>query len=276
MAGRDARPASGPNKCVCQGQTQLVFQYKANYALRGPAQRERIARAGGFSPIAKKATSRCRSVAARAVATLTVAFGRDRSGRAVGNARRQPWPGARPRRRAARTVAAHDSLQFGEFADHAGRKVGFREMRCSLRQSAQFSIVIPAKAGIQGGKVGAAALDPRLRGGDGGVELLREESRKPLHPLDFVVNAAELGVVDAVFQRFDPVFEADFAVLVPEKAGVGEACAQHALVAGDDRRPAIRGKVVGDKQEMRRRPAVGIKTGKILLNGCASRSAPAL
>jgi len=38
-------------------------------------------------------------------------------------------------------------------------------------------------------------------------------------------------VVDALFQRLDAVFEADFAVLVPEEAGVGEAGAQDALTA---------------------------------------------
>ena len=60
-------------------------------------------------------------------------------------------------------------------------------------------------------------------------------------------------MVDAVLQRLDAVFEADFAILVPEKAGVGEAGAQYALVAGDDRRTAVLGEVVGDEQKMRRR-----------------------
>ncbi len=32
-----------------------------------------------------------------------------------------------------RVIAAHNSLQFGEFADHAGRQIGLSEMRRAPR-----------------------------------------------------------------------------------------------------------------------------------------------
>src|SRR5947207_3165726 len=125
-------------------------------------------------------------------------------------------------------------------------------MRRAPRQSAQISIVIPAKAGIRGGESGAVALDPRLRGGDGWVQTLREENRKPFDALDLVEYAAQFLVVDALLQRLDPVFEADFAVLLPEEAGVGEAGAEHAFVAGGDRLAVVGGPVVRDEEETRR------------------------
>ena len=174
-----------------------------------------------------------------------------------------------------RVIAAHDPLQFGELADHASRQIGLGEVHCSLRQSVQFSVVIPAKGGIQSYKLRAAALGHRLRGGSTGrgVKLLREEHREPLHPLDLVVNAAELVVIDALFQRLDPVFEPDLAVLVPEEAGVGEPGAQHALVAGDDGLAAVFGQIVGDEQKMWRRPASRDKHRKNISDARASPSA---
>ena len=39
-------------------------------------------------------------------------------------------------------------------------------MNSGVSVPCKHSIVIPAKAGIQGGHVGGVALDPRLRGGD--------------------------------------------------------------------------------------------------------------
>src|ERR1700752_4516553 len=79
------------------------------------------------------------------------------------------------------------------------------------------------------------------------------------------VNAAELGVIDAVLQRLNPVPEADLSVLVPEEASVREARAQHAFVAGDDGLASVIGQIVGDEKEMRRRPVIGVDAGKIFL-----------
>jgi hypothetical protein len=96
---------------------------------------------------------------------------------------------------------------------------------------------------------------------------LCEETRQLFDTLDLVEDAAELGVIDAVFQRLDPVFEPHFAVLVPEEAGVGETGAQDPLVAGDDG-PAVIGRlVVGDEHEARRRRAVRVEAGEIFLVG---------
>src|SRR5579862_2549413 len=78
------------------------------------------------------------------------------------------------------------------------------------------------------------------------------------HPLDLVEHAAELFVVDALLERLDAVCEADFAVLVPKEARVREAGAEHALVAGGDGLAAVRGHIVGNKEETRRGRAIRV------------------
>src|SRR6202000_244914 len=93
----------------------------------------------------------------------------------------------------------------------------------------------------------------------GGMSFLGKVSGELLHALDLVVNAAELFVIDALFERVDAVFEADFTVLVPEEPRVRQAGAEDAGVTGGDGLAAIWCHVVGDKEEPRRGRAVGIE-----------------
>jgi hypothetical protein len=72
-------------------------------------------------------------------------------------------------------------------------------------------------------------------------------------------------VIDALFEGLDAVFEGDFAVLVPEEAGVGEAGAEHTLVTGGDGLAAVGSDVVGHEEETRRRRSVGVEAGEIFL-----------
>ena len=105
-----------------------------------------------------------------------------------------------------RVIAAHDALQLGKLADHPGREVGLGEPRGT------------------GGALGVGA-------GHVGGESSRRASRcacalsSTLPSLAWKTRSASAST---------RVVERDLAVLVPEEAGVGEARAQHALVAGDD------------------------------------------
>jgi hypothetical protein len=47
-------------------------------------------------------------------------------------------------------VAAHNALQFGEFADHPSDEIGLAQARCAFCGVGKSSnVVIPAKAGTQ-------------------------------------------------------------------------------------------------------------------------------
>ena len=109
-----------------------------------------------------------------------------------------------------RVVASHHALQLGELADHVGDEIGLREQRRA----------------VGGGGVGA-----ELRG-----DLPREEAE----PVDAIRLRAELVVVDDAAQPVDARGERLPAILVEEELRVGEPRAQHALVAGDDRRGIVR------------------------------------
>ena len=104
-----------------------------------------------------------------------------------------------------RVVAAHDALQLGELAHHAGAEVGLAEPR-------------------------------RLDAASGDESLLAERaaparSRRAPIRCDPLELAAELRLVGAPAQVLDPVAERPLAVLLEEEAGVGEPGPQHALVA---------------------------------------------
>jgi len=96
-------------------------------------------------------------------------------------------------------------------------------------------------------------------------DMVDQKIDQPTHALNLVEDAAEPLVVDAVFQCPDAILKPNLPVLVPEKTRVSKARTQDALVAGDDGLAAIRRYVVGDEQEMRRRPAIEINTRKISL-----------
>ena len=135
-----------------------------------------------------------------------------------------------------RVIAAHDPLQLGKFADHSGREVGLGELHRAPRPVA----------------VGA-------------WNVIRQKLGKPLHSRDLVQEAAELGVKHPLRQNLDAARERNAPVLVPEKACIGEPRPQYALIARSDRLAAVRGDIVGDEQESRRRRAVGLQTGEIFL-----------
>ena len=63
----------------------------------------------------------------------------------------------------------------------------------------------------------------------------------------------------------DQAFQAALAVQVPEMPGVGEAGAQHAFVAGDDRGAAVGGFHVGGEGEIRGRRSVRLAQGEVAL-----------
>ena len=91
-----------------------------------------------------------------------------------------------------RVVAAHHALKFGEFADDAGRQVGFAETR---------------------GAFCFRDIGADLRGDLAGQRF------DALHPL---ILRAELGVEDDLLQIVDAAFQRAFAVLVPEELGIGQ------------------------------------------------------
>ncbi len=98
-------------------------------------------------------------------------------------------------------VAAHDPLQLGKFADHAGGEISLAEMR---------------------GLCGEVRV-----GADKGRELARQR----LDALHALVHRAELGVEGDALEPLQPFGERDLAVLVPEEAGVVQARRQHPRIA---------------------------------------------
>ena len=81
---------------------------------------------------------------------------------------------------------------------------------------------------------------PSMRGDGGG---------QAFEAADAVALAAELGVEGDGIERGHAGVEAAGAVEVPEMAGVAEAGAQHAFVARDDGRTAVRGGDIGGEGE---------------------------
>ena len=100
-----------------------------------------------------------------------------------------------------RVVAAHDPLQLGELADHAGREIGLCEMRRSLHQPAN-SLRRSRESGnpaansrqFEPGRLDPACAGVTVQGA------AQREIREPLDPVDLVEHAAELGVEDALLR----------------------------------------------------------------------------
>ncbi len=126
-----------------------------------------------------------------------------------------------------RVMPAHDALQLRELAHHAGDEIGL---------------------GQQCGPFGQHAV----RAGNMGHERAGQRHQ----PLDPLALRAELGVEHHACKTRQPAFQGALAVLVPEELGVPEARAQDALVAGDDRRPAVARLQVGHQDELPRQRAV--------------------
>jgi hypothetical protein len=103
----------------------------------------------------------------------------------------------------------------------------------------------------------------RLR--DIGAEHRSEYSRKPHKPQDARRLRAKPRMERHCLELRQARLEPLLSVLVPEEAGVGEAGAQHALVSGNDRRPAIRCLDVGDDDEEGSRGTVLRHQREILL-----------
>ena len=132
-------------------------------------------------------------------------------------------------------VSAHDALQLGELADHAGGEVGLAEPGCAGGE---------CRVGAdEGGQVASEGLDPGHAGGLG----------------------AELGVEHDALEGGQPCDEAGLAVQVPEMAGVAEPGAEDALVAGDDGGPAVLRLDIGDEGEAVGGRAVRVAEGHVAL-----------
>ena len=119
-------------------------------------------------------------------------------------------------------IAAHDALQLRELADHAGDEVGLGKLRRAVRD------------------FGIGAGDQR-----------RQIGRQLAHPANLVGQRAQLRMEGDVGQRRQAGGQRVLAVLVPEEFGIRQPGAQHALIAADDDRSAIRWLHVGDDDEMR-------------------------
>ncbi len=134
-----------------------------------------------------------------------------------------------------RVIAAHDALQFGEFADQPGDQVGL-------------------------GQLGGAA---RLLGigMQGGSDLVGQ----PLNAVDFLRHGAKFGMKNDVLQRRQAAFQTLLTVLVPEEFCIRQARGQHALIAGDHLLATIIGQGIGDDHEPRRQLTIPGVEREILL-----------
>ncbi len=89
--------------------------------------------------------------------------------------------------------------------------------------------------------------------------------RQPPQPPHPIALAAELRMERDGIQRRHARRPAASAVQIPEMPRIGEARAQHAFVAGDDRRAAVIGLDIGDEGEPRRSRACRIAQREIAL-----------
>src|SRR6516164_8437644 len=95
--------------------------------------------------------------------------------------------------------------------------------------------------------------------------IAREKLGQCHHSLCLFVNAAELRMEHAVFERLDPRLERHSPIVVPKETRVGEAGTQHAFISSDNGPTSIDSNIVGDEQKARGRCAVGPEAGEILL-----------
>ena len=136
----------------------------------------------------------------------------------------------------ARIVAAHDALQLGKLAHHAGEQVGL---------------------GQQGRAFGIGRAGTRGR---------RQRCGQPLDAGAAFGLRAQTGVIDHLRQLRQPVGQCLLAVLVVEELCIGQTGAHHALVAVDDAGRIIDAHV-RDDQELVLQGIAGIEQRKIPLVG---------
>ena len=138
-------------------------------------------------------------------------------------------------------VAAHDALQFREFAHHVREQIGFGQLR----------------GGVDG-------LHKRC------VIGLRQQGRNAFgngtHAVGAVALGAKFVVIHHLGQTFHARGECLFAVLVEEEFGIGQTWAHHALIAANHRRSVIGGDVA-DHQKLIGELACCVEQGKVFLVG---------
>ena len=119
-----------------------------------------------------------------------------------------------------RVVAAHQALQFGEFADHLGEQIGLGEHRRAL---------------------GLVRHRRRPAGASSRASRSMRSMRSAWVPsFSWKTMPVELR---------QPVFEPGLQIGLVEEFRVRQPRADHALVAGDDRLAAVGGFHVGDEDE---------------------------
>ena len=118
-----------------------------------------------------------------------------------------------------RVIAAHQALQFGEFADHAGDEVGL-------------------------GQFGRTAGVLRV-----GVDCSRDLERQFLDAFHPILLGAEFFVKRDAGQFIGHFVEGLLEILLPEELGIRQSRANDLFVAGDDRGAAVGGRQVGNEQE---------------------------
>ena len=133
-------------------------------------------------------------------------------------------------------VAAHDALQFREFADHVSEQVDLAQ---------------------QAGVARLCRVGAQLAGDKGG---------KGAETLSAVTERAELVVVDHRAEFHGARNETVLFVLLEEKAGIREAGSNNALVTANDGR-GVGGVDVADQQELISQFPFGIEEREIFLVG---------
>ena len=136
-------------------------------------------------------------------------------------------------------VAAHDTLQLGKLAHHAGDEIGLAEP-CG----------------------GAHAVQVCARHGLGDLHGQRGDA------VDLVLDRPEPRMEDDGAQGGDTALQALLAVLIPEELGVGQTGAQNPLVALHDvltPQRAFGRRHVGRQQEAGRQRSVRLDQGEVLL-----------
>ena len=134
-----------------------------------------------------------------------------------------------------RILTTHDSLQLRKLVDHAGFQVALGQQR------------------------GAVDQRPDLRIEGGGQT--QGQFAKAHHLL---VAGAELGLVDHALEGFEAGLQLDLLIFAVKEHGVGEAGAQHPLVA-PHHHTRVFGPGVGDGDEARQQLAVAVDQGEIAL-----------
>ena len=132
-------------------------------------------------------------------------------------------------------VAAHDALDFGELAHQPGGEV---------------------RLGEEGGAFGLGPI---------GAGECGQHAGEAHEAADTVALRTQFRVERHLVERGDAAFEGGFAIQIPEMPRIGEAGAQHALIAGDHGGAAIGGRDVGDEGEARGGFAGGVAQCEIAL-----------